>query len=214
MKPPASAGTRDQLLFFLKTRGAQTVAELAPRLDITPTAVRQHLVALEGDELVEYEEAPSGVGRPARTWRLSPAGERRFPDGYADLALEVLSGVREAFGNEGLERLVASRTKVQLERYREVMPPEDAPLSKRVAALARLRSREGYLAEWRKASDGSLHLIENHCPICAAATACQGLCAGELQLFQQLLGKDIHIERSEHILSGARRCTYRIREKE
>ena len=54
-------------------------------------------------------------------------------------------------------------------------------------------------------------LVENHCPICAAATACQGLCRDELALFQKVLGPNVEVERTEHILAGARRCAYVIR---
>jgi predicted ArsR family transcriptional regulator len=58
--------------------------------------------------------------------------------------------------------------------------------------------------------DGSLRLVENHCPICAAATACTGLCDGELDLFRQVLGPGVEVVREEHLLAGARRCAYRI----
>ena len=60
----------------------------------------------------------------------------------------------------------------------------------------------------RKQRDGSWTLVENHCPICAAAEVCQGLCAGELELFRRVLGA--RVERTEHLLDGARRCVYRI----
>jgi predicted ArsR family transcriptional regulator len=54
-------------------------------------------------------------------------------------------------------------------------------------------------------------LIEDHCPICAAAETCQGFCRSELAIFQKTLGEDVEITREEHLLSGGRRCTYRIR---
>jgi len=60
---------------------------------------------------------------------------------------------------------------------------------------------------WQEA-DGSFMLVENHCPICAAATVCAGFCRSELETFRAVLGADI--ERSEHILAGARRCAYHI----
>jgi predicted ArsR family transcriptional regulator len=56
-------------------------------------------------------------------------------------------------------------------------------------------------------------LIENHCPICSAATACQRLCANELDVFQQALGPDTEVTRESHLLAGARRCVYRIRQR-
>ena len=51
----------------------------------------------------------------------------------------------------------------------------------------------------------SFLLVENHCPICAAAAACQGLCRSELAIFRAVLGDDVTVERTDHILAGARR---------
>ena len=62
----------------------------------------------------------------------------------------------------------------------------------------------------RDAETGDLMLVENHCPVCAAARVCTGLCREELSLFRQVLGDDVRVERVTHILSGAGRCAYRI----
>ena len=43
------------------------------------------------------------------------------------------------------------------------------------------------MASSARTKDGWL-LVENHCPICAAAQVCQGLCDGELALFKAALG--------------------------
>ena len=56
-------------------------------------------------------------------------------------------------------------------------------------------------------------MLENHCPIWAAATTCQGFCTTELDLFRAVLGPHIAIELLEHIVSGDRRCAYRIKAK-
>ncbi len=68
------------------------------------------------------------------------------------------------------------------------------------------------MAEVERVEDGYL-LHENHCPICVAATSCQGFCKSELRLFQEVLGEQAEVKRESHIVSGARRCTYRIVEK-
>jgi len=70
------------------------------------------------------------------------------------------------------------------------------------------------MAEVLRQPDDSFLLIENHCPICAAATACSKLCDAELQVFQAILGEGTVIEREEHMLAGDRRCVYRIRNEE
>jgi predicted ArsR family transcriptional regulator len=73
-----------------------------------------------------------------------------------------------------------------------------------------VRTEEGYMAEVRTEEGGSYLLIENHCPICAAANACQGFCSTELDLFRSVLGPEVSVERVEHIVSGDQRCAYRI----
>jgi predicted ArsR family transcriptional regulator len=57
--------------------------------------------------------------------------------------------------------------------------------------------------------DGTDVIVENHCPICAAAMACQGFCRSELALFAWLLAP-ARVERSEHLLAGSRRRSYLV----
>ena len=82
-------------------------------------------------------------------------------------------------------------------------------LEQKIQKLVEIRTREGYMAEYSKNDEGYL-LVENHCPICAAATICQGFCSSELNTFKSVLGKDIVINRVSHIIGGDRRCAYQI----
>ncbi len=67
------------------------------------------------------------------------------------------------------------------------------------------------MAEVEKVAPGEWLLIENHCPVCADAKACQGSCRSELEVvFQKLFKGWARVERSEHILRGERRCVYRV----
>jgi predicted ArsR family transcriptional regulator len=204
------ARARDRVLRQLKLRGAATAAELARRLDVTAMAIRQHLAALQEEELVDSREERRPVGRPARVWSLAPRAAERFPDTHADLTVELLRAMSEVFGEEGLEKLIHARAQHQLEAYRSQLPGPDASLRERVAALAAVRNAEGYMADWSAEADGTFLLLENHCPICAAAKVCQGLCRDELALFREVLGPNAEVERTEHMLAGARRCAYRV----
>ena len=207
------ARARDRVLLQLKTRGAATAAVLARRLDVTPMAIRQHLAALATEGLVTHVEERRPVGRPARVWDLTERAAERFPDTHADLTVELLAAMKDVFGEEGLERLIHARALKQRETYRQRLPGKGTSLAKRVAALAELRREEGYMADWSEEPDGSFLLVENHCPICAAATLCQGFCRDELALFRDVIGPDAEVERSEHLLSEARRCAYRVTRK-
>jgi len=183
--------------------------ELSERLGVSAMAVRQHLYALQDEQLVTYQEESRAMGRPAKLWQLTPAADRLFPDGYAELTLSLIDSVREAFGEAGLDRLLDVKTGHQIAAYQALLSSQEE-LRQRLEALASLRTNEGYMAEIQSLDDGSFLLIENHCPICAAATACTGLCARELEVFGRVLGQGVTVERTEHIVAGARRCVYRV----
>ena len=208
-KTTAVVRTRRALLHILKEEGAMDAGALAGRLRVSAMAVRQHLYALHDEKLVTYQERRQPLGRPAKLWQLTAAADRLFPDGYAELTLSVLTSVREAFGTAGLARLLDLRTRDQIALYRRRVP-ERGVLRQRVEALATIRTDEGYMASFLPQPDGSVLLLENHCPICAAAVACTGLCAKELEVFQAVLGPKALVERTEHIVAGARRCAYRV----
>jgi predicted ArsR family transcriptional regulator len=201
--------TRRAIVQLLKQEGSLDAETLATRLEITAMAVRQHLYALQDEQLLTYQEQPRPMGRPAKLWQLTPAADRLFPDGYAELTLSLINSVKEAFGEAGLDRLLEIRTRQQLEAYDQQIKGKRS-LKQRLKKLAEIRTNEGYMADVQAQADGSFLLVENHCPICAAATACTGLCAKELETFQSVLGDKVDIQRVEHIIAGERRCAYQI----
>ncbi|MGJ8529041.1 helix-turn-helix transcriptional regulator [Maritalea sp.] len=203
--------TIERLLFLIKTRGPQTAVALGELVGTTSVAVRQHMEKLAQKGLVSSQDRRESVGRPKKYWQLTEKGDQRFPDRHADLTLEMISSVVETFGEEGLDKLIAKREQRSLDTYSARLSSA-SNLKAKVVALAKIREAEGYMAEVEHTDDGFL-LHENHCPICVAATSCQGFCRSELNLFRTVLGEDAEVQRESHIVSGARRCTYRISQK-
>jgi len=207
---PGERKTRRAIAKLLKTEGPIDSAQLAQRLGLTAMAVRQHLYALQREGLVTSEERPVPIGRPAKFWRLTREADHLFPEAYAELSVALIDSVKDAFGDEGLERVLTSRCAKQRADYGKRIRPNDS-LEKKLNELAKVRSEEGYMAEVRREDDGGFLLVENHCPICAAANACQGFCSTELDLFRSVLGPGVSVERAEHIIKGDHRCVYRVR---
>ena len=197
----------EQILFLLKTRGPQTAQQVADAQGLTSMGARRQLEAALEKGLVEFEDVADKVGRPARRWLLTAAGHARFPDRHADLTLQLIGQARAVFGEEGLERLIAAR-EVAIEAHYRMQVDDQQGLAARVDALARARDAEGYMADTEVQADGSVLLIENHCPICAAATECQNFCRSELQLFRACVEGLATVERTEHLLSDGSRCAY------
>ena len=205
----AGVRTRREIQRLLKLEGPLAAQALADALGVTAMAARQHLYDMEKSGLVTFSAPAGGRGRPTKLWRLTPAADRYFPDAHADLAVDMIAAMKTAFGDSGLDAMLAVRSEQQIAAYRREVDAT-APIAERVGALAAIRTREGYMAQVADAPDGAVLLIENHCPICAAARACSGLCRQELAVFQAVLGDDVSVERTDHILAGARRCAYRI----
>ncbi|MFM0002250.1 transcriptional regulator [Paraburkholderia dipogonis] len=200
----------DRILNLLKVQGPLSTASIASELGITVEAARQQIQKLLSGGLIEGRQASqAGPGRPSQSWALTEAGNARFPDTHPQLTVQLLGSIRQLFGEAGLDKLIDQRAVETRANYLAALKPVKG-LKSRLAKLAEIRSAEGYMAELHKDGRDWL-LLENHCPICAAARTCQGFCRTELQLFAEIVGEDGSIEREEHVLAGARRCAYRIR---
>jgi predicted ArsR family transcriptional regulator len=204
--------TKNQILHLLKIHGSQSAAALAKQLQLSPMAVRQHLQALQAEQLVTYKEQRRTLGRPIKLWQLTPSSRHFFPDSHADLTADLLRSVETVFGAAGLEQLLCERTRRQVQNYQSRLAEMagGGDWQHAVAALAQFRSQEGYMAEVIPQPDGSLLLVENHCPIQAAARTCQLLCRCELEVFKTVIGPAVSVERVEHIMPGDRRCAYKV----
>ncbi len=203
--------TTDKILELIKTRGPATAPGLAQTLGLTSMGARQHLQSLTAEGLLDFEDRPEGRGRPARYWFLTEQAQSRFGDRHDELVVRLIDSVRDVFGETGIEQLISHREQASELQYARAMS-EATNLGERLAVLTDERSREGYMAALEQDGDDFL-LLENHCPICAAAQSCQNFCRSELALFQRLLGDKVEVTREEHILAGARRCAYRIHPK-
>lgn len=204
MKKPAA----DRILMFLKMRGEATALQISEELSITKEGARKHLLNLAQDGLIIPFAKSEGVGRPSTFYQLTEKGLSHFPDTHADVTVQILRSVKNLLGENALELLINDREKNTYQRYEKSLV-DAGSLEQRLDILVRIRTEEGYMAEWKKEA-GEYFLIENHCPICAAAAECQGFCRAELSNFRNLIGKDYQVERVSHILSGGQRCVYKI----
>jgi predicted ArsR family transcriptional regulator len=200
----------DRILHALKTRGPLSTGELATILGVTGEAARQQMARLEADGLVAGQREGGAVGRPRQRWSLTDRAQGRFPDSHPELTVQLIRSIERSLGPAALDRVIEAREEEQRRAYERAVAGARS-LRQRVERLAAARSAEGYMAAVSETPGGrGLLLVENHCPICSAARACQGFCRSELQVFREVLGPDVEVERVEHILAGGRRCAYRV----
>lgn len=201
----------DHIVDIIKREGAVTAKHIAERLSITTMGARQHLQSLEEDGFLKFEDVKVKVGRPNRHWSLTAKGHARFSDRHSDLTIQFIDAIETVFGSEGLDKVANEREQNTFNSYRQHFETL-TDLHSKVRKLAELREKDGYMAECEVSGDGYI-LIENHCPICIAATRCEALCQSELNVFQKLVGDNVSVERDEHIVKGERRCVYTFQPK-
>ena len=99
------ASTHGQIITLLR-RSSRTVDELAQALELTHTAVRAHLAALERDGLVHQRSERRGSGKPSSVYDLTPAAEYLFPKSYGQLLDQLLDVLGEHLPPDEVETLL------------------------------------------------------------------------------------------------------------
>src|SRR5881409_3989918 len=152
---PAYKGLRGEVLLELKRAQPRTAKQLADTLGVSPNAVRHHLKELEAESLIAYGREQRGVGAPTFAYRLSAAGEALFPRRYEETLTELLQRVTEKAGRSAAVELLEDHYATLTRRLQSEL--DGVAGSDRVAAIARLMSEAGYMAEWQE-DEGAFRL--------------------------------------------------------
>src|SRR6516165_5654602 len=143
MKEPADLGndpkTKRRIVKMLKTEGPLDAATLAERIGVSAMAIRQHLYILQDEKMVTAKERPVPLGRPAKFWELTRKADRLFPDAYAELSVSLIDSLNDAFGADGLQRILERRTARQRASY-SVRILSTMPLRRKLQKLAEIRT--------------------------------------------------------------------------
>ena len=191
-------GTKEKVLELLRARPL-TAKEVAEALGLSRAAVGKHLQDLEARGLVRSEvRRCSGRGRPHRLYQ---AQDGESP--YAALCGDVLRGLEEALGREGVVAFLRERNRSRLASLRL----QGLPLREKLERLAEALRQEGYEAEVVE-EGGRLYLCQRRCPRLALSREHEALCEGELLAYEELLG--LPLVREERIAEGGSCCRYRV----
>jgi len=198
--------TQRRVLAALKRRGEATADELATTLEISSSAVRQHLSVLRSSGLVVARQDRGQPGRPADRYRATELTEPLFVTTGIDLSTEILRDLEDE--DPELVNRVFDR------RRRRLVEGANARLSgksidERVLILAELLDEQGYLADSEKIDDNHYRINLHSCAIWQVASRYRQACTAELDFLRDLI-PDAAVERVTHKTSGAHTCAYAI----
>jgi predicted ArsR family transcriptional regulator len=185
---PGKNTTREKVLLLLRRKGPLTAQELGKELQISVTAIRQHILALEQASLVASRIRRQKLGRPGHEFVLCPKSEDAFPKVYKELASSMLATAGDIGGSQLVKKLVNGwRTGLHRE-YAEKL--RDVPEDEKLACIARLQNTRGHLAHFEQ-GDHVQKLIQYNCVVHELSADYAAFCESERRMYEKLLGRPV-----------------------
>jgi predicted ArsR family transcriptional regulator len=201
----APSPTQRRVLEALKRQGEATADELAGTLEISTSAVRQHLAALRAAGLIEARQERGSAGRPADRYRATVRTEPLFVTAD-DLSVELLELIDDE--HPDLVDRVFDRRRQRLVDDAE-LDLAGTSIEDRIAKVTELLDAQGYLCDWEQLADDHFRINLHNCAIWSVASRFRKACASELEFLQGVL-PDASVSRLTHKTSGAHTCAYDI----
>lgn len=198
--------TRQKIITLLNKGGHKTVTDLSRELEITPMAVRQHLLSLERKGIVIYETKKYGIGRPVFVYKLTEKAKNSFPKLYERFTLEVLRIIEETEGREKLEKIFKVRKKNMLTKLENAFENIKG-LPEKIHTLSRVLDSEGSMTEVTEYQD-EYQLKKYNCVLSGVTSKYPELCKQELDLYRSVFGKKVMRKQCQR--SGEPSCLYKI----
>lgn len=191
------------LLDIIRRQGPLTVSDMAERLGVTPTAVRNRLTRLLGANLVVRQTESHGRGRPKHTYQASLETHKKLGQNYADLAVALWEELMGAVEDRKLRRLIFGRITDKLaDLYSSQLKGE--AWQGRMVQLGSILHDRGVETE---VTSGVLPILKQHsCPYFALAEVDRAVCAMERKMFEKVLGQGLRLSRCR--LDGHRSCDF------
>jgi len=198
--------TRQGIILALKKNGNMSVDGLSKAVKITPMGVRQHLLVLERNGMVEYVTRKRGVGRPGFLYRLTPMTDALFPKTYEKFSIALLEEIERVDGRSKIDSLLEARKDHILKERVKMFAGKDT-LAGRLSTLLEMMQEDGRIAELEE-SETYYKIKQFNCPLSKLALRYREICAYDTRLFQELTKADITLQ--ESIADGAQSCVYLI----
>lgn len=191
------------ILDSLRKSGSQNVLQLAEGLNVTATAIRQRLVRLLGQGMIDRVEEKAARGRPSYRYHLTEKGRRQSGANFGDLAIVLWEEIRQVKDPEVRRGLLERLS----DRLATMYAPEvdGQTTEERMRNVAHLFAERGIPVAVDQREDLPVLMVEA-CPYPQLADRDRGICAVEKQMFSELLGKRVSL--TDCRLDGATCCRF------
>jgi predicted ArsR family transcriptional regulator len=191
------------ILNLLRKLGPLSVLRLAELTKVTQTAVRQRLVRLMAQGMIERVPEKQTRGRPSHRYSLTDKGRQQSGSNFGDLAVVLWNEVREIKDAEVRRGLLQRLSSRMASMYAKEM--SGATSAERMESLSGQFAERNVPLTVERNGDLSVLTVEA-CPYPGLAEQDRGICAMEKMVFSELVGENVRL--SQCRLDGANCCTF------
>ncbi len=193
-----------RIVEFLQRNGSASIRELEEWLQVTTTAVRAQLTALQAEGYVDRRRVSEGVGRPYHVYVTTDKVRELFDCHCDDLALTMLEEVLHIVGKDKVPALMGRVSDRLAQRY--VAGVKAEAMQDRVHQLARILGGQGVLTDVFAQENDTIILKTYNCPYHELAQEHREVCEMEQGMMSKVLGSEVNL--SSCMMDGHSGCSF------
>lgn len=198
---------QEVLTLLLENRPGLTVDSIAKMVEITKTAIHQHITSLERDGYIAKHLLTKTAGRPGRVYILTDKGIHLFPKQYAWFSGLLLDRLRERLGSEDLDLFMYDSGKNLADGLKSRV--EGKETTGQIEEIVRIMGELGYEAALEENSAIELPVISaRNCIFHDIAKSHPEVCTLDIALLSSLTGKKV--EQVECVIRGGQACRFKF----
>ncbi len=193
-----------RIVEFLQRNGSASIRELEEWLQVTTTAVRAQLTALQAEGYVDRRRVSEGVGRPYHVYVTTDKVRELFDCHCDDLALTMMEEVLHIVGKDKVPALMGRVSDRLAQRY--VAGVKAEAMQDRVHQLARVLGGQGVLTDVFAQENDTIILKTYNCPYHELAQDHREVCEMEQGMMSKVLGSEVNL--SSCMMDGHSGCSF------
>ena len=195
------------LQFLVQEKEGMTVDQFSKLLEISRSAIHQHITVLERDGYVRKFASMQTGGRPGTLFVLTEKGIHLFPKHYSLFAEMLINLIRHKLGSKGLIEYLQELGVSLSETKKEAL--KNKPLNEQIEMTVAIMQELGYEAQTAESEPGQNLMIDAYnCIFHDLAYKNEEVCELDLSLLSSLL--DSKIEHVCCMAKGDSRCRFKV----
>lgn len=199
------------LRFLMREKEGVTIEQFSKLLDISRTAIHQHMTVLERDGYVKKFASKQTGGRPGTLFVLTEKGVHLFPKHYSLVAEMLIHLIKDKLGEDELINFLQTAGISLSEAKKESI--KNKPIDEKIQLVVDFMQEMGYDAHTTKDEEGLPPMIDAYnCIFHELAYKNEEVCQLDMALLSSLL--DRKIERTCCMAKGGVRCRFKVLPKD